>query len=534
MTDIHEDDAVASVTYDHDDDSVVVIIGSGAGGGTLANELAQKGIDVVLLEAGGRLKLTDFVNDEFGALEQMSWLDKRTCSGDAGFVKNAPTFPTWLCKTVGGSTVHWVGNSIRLQEREFAPRTTYGDIPGANLIDWPITLDEMLPYYDKAEDKMGVTGRHGIPHLPKSNNAKVFFRAAKRMGFEKVSTSYLAINSEPRDGRNACDQIGFCMQGCRSGAKWSTLYTEIPKAEATGRCEVRAESMALRIEHNDAGRISGVLYADKAGNQHLQKARAVCVAGNSLETPRILFNSATSRFPDGLANSSGQLGKNYMRNCHGMVFGEFDKPVNMYRGPVGAGLIEDLGGNEPDSRGFVGGIWIGLVSVGMPYFANMLDPKGWGREKTEGLEGYERMAGVWFCGDDLPQERNHVRLNTEVKDQFGLPVAHVHVEMHENERRMENFGLRTCEEMMRAGGARRTISEAQPGSAHNIGTCRMSEKPAEGVVNKWGQAHDIPNLFVSDGSQFTHINTGNPTLTIVTLAIRQADAIAEKMRGNEI
>ncbi len=534
MTGDHENDHVASVTYENDDDSVVVIIGSGAGGGTLANELAQKGVDVVLLEAGPRLQMTDFLNDEFGAMEQLSWLDKRTCSGDAAFVKNSPTFPTWICKTVGGSSVHWVGNSIRLQEREFAPLRTYGAIPGANLIDWPINLEELLPYYEKAEDKMGVTGRNGIPHLPKSNNSKVFFRAAKRMGFQRVSTSYLAINPEPRDGRNACDHIGFCMQGCRSGAKWSTLYTEIPKAEATGHCEVRPESMALRIDHDDTGRVTGVLYADNKGNHHFQRARVVCVAGNSLETPRIMFNSATTLYPDGLANSSGQLGKNYMRNCHGMVFGEFDQPVNMYRGPVGAGLIEDLGGNEPEQRGFVGGIWIGLVSVGMPYFSNMLDPKGWGREKTDALEGYERMAGVWFCGDDLPQERNCVRLNTDEKDQFGLPVAHVHLEMHENEHRMQNFGLRTCEEMMMAGGARRTVSEAQPGSAHNIGTCRMSDKPEEGVVNGYGQAHDISNLFVSDGSQFTHINTGNPTLTIVTLAIRQADYIAEKMRVNEI
>ena len=528
------DDDIAAVSFEHDDDSVVVIIGSGAGGGTLANELAQKGIDAVVLEAGPRLEMGDFINDEYAALEQLSWLDPRTCSGDAAFVRNSPTFPTWICKTVGGSTVHWVGNSPRLQEREFRPRTEYGDVPGANLIDWPITLEEMLPYYERAEDKMGVTGRNGIPHLPKSNNSKVFFLGAKRMGFEKVSTGYLAINSEPRDGRNACDQIGFCMQGCKSGAKWSTLYTEIPKAEATGHCEVRVNSMALQIHHDDEGRASGVLYADAAGDQHLQKARVVCMAGNALETPRIFFNSTTGKFPDGLANSSGQLGKNYMRNCHGMVFGEFDKPVHMNRGAVGAGLVEDLGTNDPARRGFVGGIWIGAVQVGVPYFAAMLDPMGWGRNKSAEIEKYDHLAGVWFVGDDLPQERNAVTLDPEVKDQFGLPVAHLHIELHENEHKMENFGLRTCEEMLRAAGARSTVAEAQPGSAHNIGTARMSEKPGEGVVNAFGQTHDIGNLFVSDGSQFTHINTGNPTLTIVTLAIRQADYIAEKMRGNEL
>ena len=174
------------------------------------------------------------------------------------------------------------------------------------------------------------------------------------------------------------------------------------------------------------------------------------------------------------------------------------------------------------------------MQVGVPYFAAMLDPMGWGRSKSAEIEKYDHLAGVWFVGDDLPQERNAVTLDPEVKDQFGLPVAHLHIELHENEHKMENFGLRTCEEMLRAAGARSTVAEAQPGSAHNIGTARMSEKPGEGVVNAFGQTHDIGNLFVSDGSQFTHINTGNPTLTIVTLAIRQADYIAEKMRGNEL
>ena len=276
------DDEVAAVTFDHDDESVVVIVGSGAGGGTLANELCQRGVNVVLLEAGRRFKTTDFVNDEATMFEMLSWLDKRYTAGDTPLTTEWPTLPTWICKTVGGSSVHWAGHALRFRPHEFKPRTTYGAIAGANLIDWPISFEEMLPYYERAEDKMGVSGRGGRPALPGNNNYRVFARGAERVGYRDYDVSHMAINSVPHGGRNACDQIGFCMQGCKSGAKWSSLYAEIPAGEATGRLEVRAECMALQIEHNARGRVSGVLYADKAGGHHVQKARAVCVAGNSI------------------------------------------------------------------------------------------------------------------------------------------------------------------------------------------------------------------------------------------------------------
>ncbi|MBM3516327.1 MAG: GMC family oxidoreductase [Alphaproteobacteria bacterium] len=528
------DEDVAAVTFDHDDGDAVVVIGSGAGGGTLANELAQKGIDVVVLEAGPRYRLADFVNDEYLADEMFVWRDPRTSSGNARFVKDFAEAPTWLCKTVGGSTVHWVSNSFRFMEREFKPRTTYGAIPGANLLDWPITLADLLPYYERAESKMGVTGRGDVPYLPETNNFKVFALGARRLGYKRVTTSHLAINSVPRDGRNACDQIGFCMQGCKSGAKWSTLYTEIPKAEATGHCEVRANAMALQIEHDERGRVTGVLYADQAGRQHVQKARAVCVAGNAPETTRILLNSASGRFPHGLANSSGQLGKNYMRSVLGLVYGVFPKPVNMYRGPVGAGLIEDLSDNDPGKRGFVGGIWLGLNALGLPFLAGILKPKAWGREYAHDLEAYAHMSGLWFCGDDLPQERCAISLDKEVKDRHGLPVAHLHIDLHQNEIAMENWGFVKSAELYEAAGATKVLEEPPVACAHNLGTCRMSASARDGVVNKWGQTHDIPNLFIADGSVFTSNNTGNPTLTIVALAIRQADYLAQRLRANDL
>ena len=313
--------------FELNDDSVVVVIGSGAGGGTLGSELAKKGVKTVILEAGGRHEIEDFQNDEWGSFGQISWLDKRTTSGGWRVAKDFSGLPAWIVKAVGGSTVHWAGASLRFQEHEWKARTTYGDIAGASLLDWPIDAAEMDPWYTMAEDKMGVTRTHGIPGLPGNNNFKIMKKGADKLGYKQCHTGRMAINSEPRDGRGACQQIGFCFQGCKSGAKWSTLYVNIPEGEETGNLEVRPNSQVLKIEHDDAGKVTGVVYADKDGNQHMQKARVVCVAGNSIESPRLLLNSASSKFPDGLANSSGQVGKNYMRHMTGSVYAVFDKPV---------------------------------------------------------------------------------------------------------------------------------------------------------------------------------------------------------------
>src|SRR6266404_9601620 len=238
------------VAYNLSDDSVVVVVGSGAGGGTLANELAQKGIKVVCLEAGKRTEIQDFENDEWGMFLKISWLDKRTTSGSWRVAKDFSGLPAWIVKSVGGSTVHWAGASLRFQEHEFKAKTTYSNVSGANLLDWPISLSDLAPYYAKAEDKMGVTRTNDIPGLPGNNNFKVMYNGATRVGYKTVHTGRMAINSRPLDGRSACWQLGFCFQGCKSGAKWSTLYTEIPKAEATGRLDLRTQSQVLQVQHD--------------------------------------------------------------------------------------------------------------------------------------------------------------------------------------------------------------------------------------------------------------------------------------------
>ncbi|WP_227268767.1 GMC family oxidoreductase [Roseobacter weihaiensis] len=521
-----------SAPFDLNDDSVVVIIGTGAGGGVLANELAQKGVSVVALEAGGRYLPEDYVNDEWESFGQLAWLDARTTSGDWRVAKDFSGLPAWIVKAVGGTTTHWAGASLRFQDHEWKARTTYGDVQGANLLDWPIDPREMDDYYTKAEDKLGVTRTGGREGLPGCNNYKVFEAGAKALGYKDVHTGRMAINSAERDGEQACQQTGFCFQGCKWGAKWSAAYRDIPAGEATGNLEVRSRAHVLKIEHDEGGKVTGVLYADADGNQQMQKARIICVAGNSIESPRLLLNSESSMYPDGLANSSGQVGRNYMRHMTGSVYAIFDKPVKMWRGTTMAGIIQDEARHDP-SRGFVGGYELETLALGLPFMAAFLDPGAWGREFTTALDGYENMAGMWIVGEDMPQETNRITLNHDVKDQYGLPAPNVHFDDHPNDIAMRNHAYKQGAAVYEAVGATRVFPTPPYPSTHNLGTNRMSENPRDGVVNSHGQTHDIANLFISDGSQFTTGAAENPTLTIVALAIRQADHIAAEMgRGN--
>jgi len=519
--------------FELSDASVVVIVGSGAGGGTLANELCRKGIDVVLLEAGKRYGIDDFINDEWAAFFQLSWLDKRTTSGSWRVAKDFPNLPAWICKTVGGTSVHWAGAGLRLQPHEIKAHSVYGDISGATLLDWPLAHAELEPYYAKAEDKMGVTRTHDIPGLPGNNNFKVLWNGARRLGYQMVHTGRMAINSRPRDGRHACQQIGFCFQGCKVGAKWSTLYAEIPEAVATGHLDLRPQSQVLRIEHGADGKVSGVIYVDADGNQQRQKARLVCVACNSIESPRLLLNSASNTFPDGLANGSGQVGRNYMRHTTGSVYAVYPEPVHMYRGTTMAGIITDESRNDP-ARGFVGGYELETISLGMPFMAAFLDPGAWGRAFTRKLDRYAHMAGLWIVGEDMPQAGNAITLHESEKDAYGMPIPNVHFDDHANDIAMREHAFKAARAVYEAAGAVEVYEVPPYPSTHNLGTNRMSAKARDGVVNKWGQAHEIANLFVSDGSQFTTGGGENPTLTIVTLAIRQADYIAERMGKGEL
>jgi choline dehydrogenase-like flavoprotein len=519
--------------FDHNDSDVVVVVGSGAGGGTLAHELCRHGAKVVLLEAGAHHQPEDFVNDEWPSFNQLAWLDERTTSGSWRVAKDFPSLPAWTCKTVGGTSAHWAGCCPRFKDYEFRIRSEHGPIDGANLLDWPISLEDLEPYYEEAERRMGVTTTHGMPRLPANNNFKVMGNGAKRVGYQGVFTGRMAINSVPFDDRPATVQDGFNFQGDKQRAHWSTLTAEIPKAQATGKLDLRPLSHAIRVEHDGGGRVDGVRYMDADGREQLQRARAVCVAANSIESARLLLNSASSQHPDGLANSSGQVGRNYMRHLTGSVYAIFEQPVRMYRGETMAGMVTDEADNKPD-RGFVGGYYMELLSLGPAFLAAFLDPGAYGREFAEIMEAYSRMAGMWIVGEDMPRESNRVTLNHDVLDQHGQPVPNVHFDDHDNDVAMREHAYRAGESIYEAVDATRTLRVTPYPSTHNLGTCRMSERPEDGVVDRWGRAHDVPNLFVSDGSVFTTGAAANPTLTIVALAIRQAEFIASEMSSGSL
>lgn len=515
-------------TYDLNDDAVVVVIGSGAGGGTLSNELARKGIDVVCLEAGPRTELGEFRNDEPYMNAKLTWRDPREGSGDAS--RNNPTF---VCKTVGGTTVHWTALALRMKEQETRALTTYGSMPEADLIDWPIAFDELSHYYGLAEAKLGVAGTHDMPRFDGSNNYHVLNAGAMKLGFPHTPTANLAINSVPYDGRAACRQSGFCRSGCIYSAKWSTLYTEIPKAEATGHFELRPDAMVLKIDQREDGRVTGVVYQDESGNIVHQAARAVAVAGNAVETARLLLNSASQRSPDGLGNQNGLVGRYYMRHVFGFVAARMPGQVNMFKGIVQMGSLEHQAHHDP-GRGFASGYHIETVSMSPSGLTRLLVPhEGWGEDFAEAMEDYRNFAAAMMCGEDFPEATNRVTLHDSRIDRYGLPIPKVHYVRSENSWAMAEHGLSHIEDIFDAVGATKTYRTPRTGSigtaTHNLGTARMASSEEQGVCDPWGNVYGVPNLYVSDGSLFPTSMTANPTLTIVALAIRQADHIEQQM-----
>jgi len=288
----------------------------------------------------------------------------------------------------------------------------------------------------------------------------------------------------------------------------------------------------VQISHDTRGHADAVLYLDGDGNLHRQAARVVCVAGNAIETPRLLLMSASASFPDGLANSSGMVGRHYMRHTTGTVYAEFDRPVHMYRGETMAGIIADESRHDPD-RGFVGGYYLETLSLGPAFMASFADPGTWGPEFAARLDAYPRTAGMWITGEDMPQETNRVTLSSTVNDQHGLPVPNVHYDDHPNDVAMREHAYRQGEAVYRAVGAVNVFRTPPYPSTHNLGTTRMSRSPQDGVVDGFGRAHDVPNLYVSDGSVMTTSGAANPTLTIVALATRQAEFIAERLRKGD-
>jgi choline dehydrogenase-like flavoprotein len=517
----------------------VCVIGTGAGGGNMIRQLCAAGVKVVALEAGPVFDPhRDFVNNEWKMFARTAWLDPIVPAG-----ADQTGLAVWLVKGVGGTTIHWAGASLRLQPHEFKAKTTYGNIDGATLEDWPITLDELLPYYKKAETYMGVAGRVQPPPIG-NTNFLVMKKGADKLGL-KAHPGTMAINARgPYDGRPQCMQCGFCFQGCTPKAKWSTLYEAIPKAEKSGNLDLRPQCMAIRINTDAGGKATSVTYAGPDGKLAEQRARVIVIAGNSIQTPRLLLNSESSQFPHGLANGSGQVGKNYTRHLTASTYGLFPKPVHAYKGITMMGIIEDYAGHEPQSRGFASGFYLETIMLG-PAFLSVFTTPGpgtsspdalaaWGEPLKDLMENYTHVAGMWIVGEDLPCPGKHVTLHPTKKDKYGMPVPVVTVNDHPNDKAMRQFAWARGRDVFEAAGAVKIFNTPPYPATHNLGTCRMGANPDSSVVNAHGQSHEVKNLFIADGSVFTTSAAENPTLTISALAIRQADYIMDAMKQREL
>src|SRR6516164_4740570 len=360
------------VTYKTSDEVDFVIVGSGAAGGIVAKELSSNGFRVVVLEQGPYLKEAEFSHDELQVLTLHQLTNNpalqtttfRKTPEDTARQQNCVLYG----RCVGGSSIHFTANFWRFHEIDFIERSKVGAIAGTTFSDWPITYADLEPHYTKVEWEVGVSGLAGaspfdpprskpypMPPLPVKSSGVLFERAARRLGLNPLPAP-MAILSQPHAGRSACLNCGFCLGfGCEVKAKSSSLAAMVPIAEKTGRCEIRPNSYVHRIELDSRGRAVGAVYFDGKKNIHLQKAKAVVVSANGAETPRLLLLSASKQFPNGLANSSGLVGKNLMLNSGGISLGVFDEQLNDYKGFAVSRILHDFYELDPQKVGFYGG-----------------------------------------------------------------------------------------------------------------------------------------------------------------------------------
>ena len=535
-----------------------VVVGSGPAGSVMARELSQAGFTVLVMEQGPRLAPSDFEHDELKyyylhgitndpAVSPQTF--RRTPDSEAVRVGGNPLT---YARIVGGSGNHFTANFWRFHEIDFHERSVLGPISGTGFADWPISYQELEPYYTKVEWDVGVSGLAGaspfdpprtkpypMPPLPVKSSGVLLEKGARKMGWHAYPAP-MAIVSQPYRGRPACVNCGFCIgYGCEVMAKSSPLYTMIPEAEETGRCEVRTESYVFRVGMNDKGRATGVHYYDKDKREHFQKARAVVLSANGAETPRLLLNSANAQFPHGLANSSGMVGKHLMFNQGSGVGAEFEHALNEYKSVQVTRVVHDFYDSDP-KRGFYGGggidARIGAQPVGWA-LASGGDMPRWGAPLKARLEAFPRsMIAAGHC-TSLAVENNSVSIDPTLKDAWGIPAIRVTYKDHPDDLKMAKFLQDRAAEIMDAAGAKKVyraeVSE-RGGGVHLLGTCRMGNDSATSVIDKYHRTHDVKNLFLCDGSSFVTSGRGQPTMTIEALAFRAADHISQFAKRNEI
>jgi choline dehydrogenase-like flavoprotein len=536
-----------------------VVVGSGAAGGVMARELSRAGFSVVVLEQGPRLGPGDFEHDELkysylSGITNDPAVSPQTFRNDPARTAERPRMGNSLvyARVVGGSSTHFTANYWRFHPNDFNERSLLGGIPGTGFADWPITYEELEPYYAKVEWEVGVSGLayaspfdpprtkpYPMPPLPVKSSGVLFERGARKLGLHPFPAP-MAIVSQPYRGRPACAHCGFCIGfGCEVMAKSSTLYTMIPEAEATGRCEIRPHSYVYQVALNKSGRTTGVHYFDRNKHQQFQQARAVVLSANGAETSRLLLNSASDRFPHGLANSSGLVGKYLMFNQGSGVHAQFEHELNEYKSVQVTRILHDFYDADP-KRGFYGGGGIDARMGSQPLGWALASGGGlplWGTELKERLDAFPRsMMSTGHC-TSLAVEANSVSIDPELKDAWGIPAIRVTYRDHPDDLAMAKFLQDRALEIMQAAGAEKVWRAGQRigrGGVHLLGTCRMGNDPASSVIDKYHRTHDVPNLFLCDGSSFVTSGRGQPTMTIQALSFRAADHIGRFAKRNEI
>jgi choline dehydrogenase-like flavoprotein len=498
----------------------VVIVGCGAAGGVLAQRLARRGWSVVVLEAGPFWDPdTDWVSDEAGS-HHLYWTEPRVISGD----DPVPMGSNNSGRGVGGSMVHFAGYTPRFHPSDFRTQTLDG--VGE---DWPISYEELKPYYEAMEEELPVAGQdwpwgdpHGYPHSPHpiGGNGEVFLRGCLELGIE-ARVGPVAITNGVMGNRPHCIYRGFCLQGCKVNAKASTLITHVPDALRHG-AEIRPGCMVTLVELDSHGRVTGVRYLEN-GREHLQRARLVIVSGYSIETPRLLLNSKSRQFRDGLCNNHNQVGRYLMVQGAPQTAGRFEDEIRMWKAPppeVSTEAFYETDPSAPSKRGYS----IQCVSPLPITWAEHVAAEGhWGDALQEYMRDYSHWAAMGALCELLPQSDNRVILASET-DANGLPIAHFSYSQCDNDRDLIKRSTRTMGDILAAAGAAETLTINR--YAHLMGGARMGTDQRESVVDRNLRTHAVSNLYICDGSVTPTQGSANPALTIMALAARLADHLA--------
>jgi choline dehydrogenase-like flavoprotein len=527
-----------------EDRTDVVVVGSGAAGAALTWRLAASGARVVCLEQGGWVdpdEMPSLRSDCEAQAGRGRWAFE---SNDRRRPEDYPIVPAGsgpsrfvMFNGVGGSTIHWEGHFPRLHPSDFRTRAL-----DAVADDWPLRYGDLEPYYDLNDRNIGVSGLTGDPanppRSPRTTSPLPLGRSGRALvrGFEKLGwhwwASDNAILSRNYDGRTGCDNRGRCNFGCPLRAKASCDVTYWPKALRLG-ATLRTWARVREITLDSKGRARGVLYYDRAGKLHEQIASVVVVSCNGIGTPRLLLNSKSRLFPDGLANSNGMVGRFFMNHPARFVEGIFEEPFESENFSGNPFFSQQFYESDP-RRGFARGYSMMVYRPVGPLHVALgpSEPVPWGAEHhREMRRRFAHSIGIAIMAEDLPEEANRVELDREATDSHAIPAPRVTYRASRNTLDMLAHGAGSARAVLDAAGAVTVFDNgAVENFAHYMGTARMGDDPRRSVVNAWNQAHDVPNLFVVDGSSFTTSAAVNPTSTIGALALRAADAIWERRR----